>query len=171
MLIHPKDVPEVPLQLFMAQQQGERPEETELDNDMISNVIDEAKSREAVCSEEKGQCVNSNNLVIPSDCTDESSSRNQEVMQTESQLEQFEVNTLTIDWVHKAVTCDAPRLRLHMPTTQKTREIDRNFMQHDVWETDSDMDNQVELKTKPVGIGSDDSRRVESSNTQASIVR
>ena len=108
---------------------------------MIINVINEAKSREAVGCEEKGQCANGNNLVIPSNCTDESSSRSQEGMQIESQLEQYEVNTLTIDWVHKAVTCEVPRLQLHIPTMQKTRGTDRSFIQHNVWETDSGMDN------------------------------
>ena len=157
LLIHPKDVPEVPLQLFTGQQQEKKPEETKLGNDMISNVIDEAESRAAVSGEEKGQYVNGNNPVVHSGCIDESNNRNQEVMQTESQLEQCEVNTLTIDWIHKAVTCDAPRLRLHMPMTQTTRETDRSFMQHDVWETNSDVNSRVELETKPVGIGSDNS--------------
>ena len=124
LLIHPKDVPEVPLQLFNGQRHGERPEDTERGNDVTVNVLDESKNREAVCNKEMGQCANSNNPVIPSDCIDESSSRSQDVMQKESQLEQFEVNTLTIDWTHKTVTCDESRPRLHMSTMQKIREAE-----------------------------------------------
>ena len=87
----------------------------------------------------------------------ESSSRSQDVMQKESQLEQFEINTLTIDWVRKTVTCDESRPRLHTFTTQKIREIERSFRQRDVGETDRDIDSRDELKVNLVSIGSDDS--------------
>ena len=72
LLIHPKDVPEIPLKLFNTQQQQEKSENTEVDNDVGIDIIDKLKSREAV-----EQCAISNDSVTfdtPSDYIEQSSS-------------------------------------------------------------------------------------------------
>ena len=74
LLIHPKDVPEIPLQLF----NGQRQEETHEDiaDNVLVDVRDKSQSREETL----------NNVVEPIDCIDESTSREQGLMTAEPQI-------------------------------------------------------------------------------------
>ena len=85
LLIHPKDVPEIPLQLF----NGQRKEETHEDiaDTVLVDVRDKSQSREEIL----------NNVVESIDCIDESTNREQGLVTAELQTEQCELNTLMMD--------------------------------------------------------------------------
>ena len=78
-------------------------------------------------------------------------------MQEEPQLEQCEINTLTIDWIHKSVTCDESRPRLQVSARQRIRKLEQQWMQQDVREINTDVDSWEDLNMKPVNVCNDDS--------------
>ena len=163
LVIHPKDVPEISLQLFNKQQQEERSEDPVVDKGV--EVIDESRSRETVSDKGMEQCVSSSNfitLATPIDHIDELSSQDKDVMQEESQQEQFEVNTLTVDWTSKSVNCDESRSQLQVSTVQKIRDIDsQGKLKMSSMNTSSDDSDESSCQMhKPVWLGdaSDESR-------------
>ena len=78
------------------------------------------------------------------DTLDESRSREQYGVCEERNEDEYDVNMLTTDITQTAID-------------SSDESKNRSGMLQEVWETNSDIDSRVELKIRPVGVGSDDS--------------
>ena len=154
LIIHPKDVPEIPLQLFNGQRQGEMSEDTEMTDDVLVDVLDESKSLEKTFNDE----------IKPSTYIDESRSREQDVMEGEAQFEQCEVNTLSIDGEYKTVTvldaCDESKPRPQIPMMYEARETEV---------ISDEIDESTRQTVKPVCLGNNNSDESRSRDCQPGV--
>ena len=159
LLIHPKDVPQVPLQLFNEQRQAKEKGEKETSILVMDDTPDESRSHTKMltitdewCESEVFTLDSVEEAPAPVHMCDKSRSRDGFPLMKKTRVKQFEVNVPTINLIGdvSAVvdTCDVSRSR---PQTTKlhqkvaTTNVSANFEEAGV---DTGIDVNDKLKTR-----------------------
>ena len=156
LLIHPKDVPSIPLQLFEEQRQATEKGEKDINILATDDTPDESNSRtqmftatEKLCESEVFTLDSEEEVPVPVDTCDVSRSREDFLRVKKTRAEECQMNVPIIDGVPAVVnTCDVSKSRSQGAKLQQkvpTTHIPTNF---GVAGVDTDIDANNKLKTR-----------------------
>ena len=156
LLIHPKDVPHIPLQLFEERQQTTEEGEKNINMLAMNDTPDESNSHtqiftvtEKLCESEVFTLDSEEEVPVPIDMCDESRSREVYPQVEKTWVEQCQRNVSVIKGVPAVVdTCDASRSRSQATKLEQkapTTDVSASLGKDDV---DTSIDSNDESKTR-----------------------